>query len=106
MPKPNKNAPEKCLDNFLGKWDKMILIPGTWNNEQVDTFLEFIKEFSKQSKDLNTLILTNKQKKIVFLSFYAKNKRIINISAYAESIGVDRRTIYNWINGYYKKDKP
>jgi hypothetical protein len=102
MTKTKQNAPEKWGVNKPKKLDKTILIPAKWNDEDVNSFLELIKEFSKQSKDLNTLILTNKQKKIAFLSFYAKNKRIINISAYAESIGVDRRTIYNWINGYYK----
>ena len=72
----------------------------------VSRFAEILNNKANESLNVinaNKPILTNKQKKIAFLSFYAKNKRIINISAYAESIGVDRRTIYNWINGYYKK---
>lgn len=72
----------------------------------VSRFAEILNNKANESLNVinaNKPIIGNKHKKANFLSFYAKNKRIINISAYAESIGVDRRTIYNWINGYYKK---
>lgn len=107
MPKTNKNAPEKWGVNTTLKLIRVADVK--YNVESLfredismSKFTEILNE--KANESLNELasnkpILGNKEKKIAFLSFYAKNKGNINMKAYAESIGVDRTTLYNWIKG-------
>jgi hypothetical protein len=82
MPKTNKNAPEKWGANKKE----------SYSHDEVEAIVNNITASNKP-------ILGNKEKKIVFLSFYSKNKGNINMKAYADSIGVNRTTLYNWIKG-------